>query len=64
MIDAGVRPNTITYSSVATALERSGKWELATRLLAKLRADGDAVDRILCNTVVSACARAGAHCHF
>ena len=50
MIDAGVRPNTITYSSVATALERSGKWKLATRLLAKLRADGDAVDRILCNT--------------
>lgn len=59
MKEAGLAPNSIIYSTVISACERSDQWQRAVRLLRAMRQDGILPVTVTYNSVISACGKGG-----
>lgn len=59
MVEAGVRPNTITYSALISAFEKGSQYERAVQTFEEMRAAGVPADTIVYNALISACEKRG-----
>eukprot|EP00967_Tisochrysis_lutea_P006245 scaffold7418_cov31-Tisochrysis_lutea.AAC.3 len=59
MRQAGIPPNTITYSAAISACDKAGEWTRALQLLRRMQTEGVPPDLIIFNAAIGACARAG-----
>ena len=55
----GCERSVITYSSLISACEKAGEWELALQLFEEMRAEGCTPNVISFNSLITACAQGG-----
>ena len=55
MKEAGIQPNTITYSAAISACEKGNQWKEALALLSKMKQEDIKADTITYNAAISAC---------
>lgn len=55
MIHRGCERNVITYSSLISACEKSGKWELALELFEEMHKDACKPNIVTYNALIAAC---------
>ena len=57
MRERGCERNVITYSSLISACEKAGQWQLAVRLFDDMHRDGCRPNVVTYNALLSACAQ-------
>ena len=61
MINRGCERNVITYSSLISACEKSGKWELALELFDEMHKDACKPNIVTYNALIAACGQGNHH---
>lgn len=57
MVACGCERNVITYSSLISACEKAGKWELALELFNEMHREGCKPNVVTYNSLIAACAQ-------
>ena len=57
MVRRGCERNVITYSSLISACEKAGRWELALQLFREMHAEGCRPNVVTYNSLIAACAQ-------
>lgn len=57
MVARGCERNVITYSSLITACEKAGRWELALQVLDEMHQEGCKPNVVTYNSLLGACAQ-------
>ena len=55
MVQRGCERNVITYSSLISACEKAGRWQLALELLEEMHRDGCKPNVVTFNSLIAAC---------
>ena len=55
MVQRGCERNVITYSSLISACEKAGRWQLALELLEEMHRDGCKPNVVTFNSLIGAC---------
>lgn len=59
MVWKGCERSVITYSSLISACEKAGHWELAVELFNEMHQEGCAPNTVTYNSLITACAQGG-----
>jgi pentatricopeptide repeat domain-containing protein 1 len=59
MVRRGCERNVITYSSLISACEKAGRWELALDLFREMHTEGCRPNVVTFNSLIAACAQGG-----
>ncbi len=62
MVHKGCERSVITYSSLISACEKAGQWELALELFNEMAGEGCIPNTVTYNSLITACAQ-GEHCN-
>ena len=62
-IRRGCERNVITYSSLISACEKAGRWELALDLFSEMHREGCKPNVVTYNSLIAACAQGTVPCH-
>ena len=57
MVRRGCERNVITYSSLISACEKAGRWELALELFREMHTEGCRPNVVTYNSLIAACAQ-------
>ena len=57
MVYKGCERSVITYSSLISACEKAGQWELALELFAEMHGEGCVPNTVTFNSLITACAQ-------
>lgn len=60
MIRRGCERNVITYSSLISACEKAGRWEMALELFSKMHKENCKPNVVTFNSLIAACSHGGA----
>lgn len=60
MVRSGCERSVITYSTLISACEKAGEWELALQLFGRMPQDGVRPNTITFNSLITACAQGAA----
>ena len=64
MVQRGCERNVITYSSLISACEKAGRWQLALELLEEMHRDGCKPNVVTFNSLIAACGQGMRPRHF
>ena len=62
MVHKGCERSVITYSSLISACEKAGQWELALELFNEMAGEGCVPNTVTYNSLITACAQGALHC--
>ena len=62
MVRRGCERNVITYSSLISACEKAGRWELALDLFGRMHVESCKPNVVTYNSLIAACAQGGRLC--
>lgn len=63
MVWKGCERSVITYSSLISACEKAGHWELAMELFNEMHQEGCTPNTVTYNSLITACAQGRMECH-